>query len=258
MPNLEIRAVKRYGWSPSLPDLRDLIADTAELGVLDEVDPRADLDKPYDQGPLGSCTGNAVGACVDYDAQLNGNPYPTWPSRLMIYYGEREIEGSIEIDAGAYGRDGFKFCKKVGAADETIWTYDISRFTERPSAEAYADGEKRRISAYKAVPRSLDQFKAVLSNRQTIAFGFSVYESFEGPDVAKTGIMPMPQRGERMMGGHEVLLIGYLKDEPNYALVRNSWGTSWGIGGHFLMPWSVLLDSNMSSDFRTIPRPKGK
>ena len=35
------RNIRRYGWKPSLPDLRDHIADASELKVLDAVDPRA-------------------------------------------------------------------------------------------------------------------------------------------------------------------------------------------------------------------------
>ncbi|MDQ6796742.1 MAG: hypothetical protein M3011_01745 [Actinomycetota bacterium] len=64
----------------------------------------------------------------------------------------------------------------------------------------------------------------------------------------------MPVRGEKVRGGHEVLAVGYLRDEPDHALVRNSWGADWGIGGYFLMPWSYLLDANLASDFRTIRR----
>jgi len=98
----------------------------------------------------------------------------------------------------------------------------------------------------------------VLSNKQTIAFGFSVYDAFEGDDVAKSGIVPLPSRGQKVKGGHEVLLVGYLKDEPNYGLVRNSWGTDWGLKGYFLMPWAYLLDTHLASDFRTIRRAAGE
>jgi C1A family cysteine protease len=108
------------------------------------------------------------------------------------------------------------------------------------------------------VPRSVDAFKAALSNRQTCAFGFTVYESFESAEVAKTGIVPMPDRGEKVLGGHEVLMVGYLKDEPNYALVRNSWGTGWALDGYFLFPWAYVLSPQLASDFRTIRRGLGK
>jgi C1A family cysteine protease len=53
-------------------------------------------------------------------------------------------------------------------------------------------------------------------------------------------------------------VVGYLQDYPDHALVRNSWGIGWGMAGYFLMPWAVILDPNMSDDFRTIYRPAGK
>lgn len=254
---LERRTVNRFGWKPSLPDTRDLIADASEIKILAEVDPRADLSTPYDQGNLGSCTANATGAAAEYDAALNGTPFASRPSRLFIYYGEREIEGSVGYDAGAYGRDGFKVMHKVGVPDEQTWGYDISRFAEKPPPEAYGEAPRHKIGPYKAVRRSVRQMKAVLSNRQTVAFGFSVFESFESDEVARTGLVPEPVAGERMLGGHEVLIVGYLKDYPHHALCRNSWGTGWGIAGYFLFPWSMILDSNVSGDFRTVYRPLG-
>ena len=66
-----------------------------------------------------------------------------------------------------------------------------------------------------------------------------MYEAFESPDVAKTGIVPLPTRGEKVLGGHEVLLVGYLKDQPNYGLVRNSWG-DW-LGHRGLLPDALGL-----------------
>ena len=256
--DLRPRQVQRYGWKPSLPDLRDHIADASELRVNDEVDPRGELPPVFDQGNLGSCTANAVAAAVEYDAKLNGtDPGPL--SRLWIYYYERMLEGTApDQDVGAYGRDGFKVCQKIGVPLESSWPYDISKFSAEPPASLRPEALKHRISNYRSVPRNVDSMRAVLSNRQTIAFGFTVYESFESAEVAKSGIVPMPSRGERTLGGHEVLLVGYLRKEPNYGLVRNSWGDGWAMGGYFLMPWAYLLETHLSSDFRTIRRPMGK
>ena len=252
------RTIHHYGWKPSLPDLRDHIADTSALKILDEVDPRAELPEVFDQGQLGSCTANAVAGAVEYDAKLNGTD-PGFLSRLWIYFYERKLEGApTDQDSGAMGRDGFKVCHKVGVPLEKDWPYDIAKFSEQPPASLDHEAEQHRISNYRAVPRNLDSMKAILSNKQTIAFGFTVYSSFESPEVARTGIMPLPSRNEQVLGGHEVLLVGYLKDEPNYGLVRNSWGTGWGLKGYFLMPWAVFMDANLASDFRTIGRPAGK
>lgn len=255
---MEGRKIQRYGWKPSLPDPRDLVADTAEIETAAEVDPRGDMPGPYDQGQLGSCTANAVGGAIEYNNRLDGDDYGT-PSRLFIYYGERQLEGSLtQGDTGAFGRDGFKLAHKVGTPPETDWPYDITAYQQKPPEQAYTDAAKHKIGDYRVVGRSLSRFKAVLSNRQTIAFGFSVFESFESKEMASTGMMAMPEPGEKALGGHEVLMVGYLAKEPNYALIRNSWGTDWGMGGYFLMPWTYLLESNLSSDFRTIRRPLGK
>jgi C1A family cysteine protease len=256
------RRIQRFGWKPSLPDQRDLIADTSEIKVAEEVDPRSDLPAVYDQGQLGSCTANAVAAALEYNDRLDGDSDLGTPSRLFIYYFERKVEGSPpDQDTGAYGRDGFKVAKRWGTPPESDWPYSDANpgaFQEEPPQKVMDEAAKHKLeAAYRAVPRSVDSFKAVLSNRQTCAFGFTVYESFESDAVAKTGIVPMPGRDERVLGGHEVLMVGYLKDEPNYALVRNSWGDGWALDGYCLFPWAYLL-SQLASDFRTIRRPLGK
>lgn len=254
--------VQHYGWRPSLPDHRDQIADTTGLPVLAEVDPRGKYMSPiYDQLRLGSCTANAVAAALDADLIVAGKP-PVYPSRLGIYYCERVIEGqSVRADTGAFGRDGFKAARNDGVWHEKDWLYvgfeadptKEPRFYTDP-ATALGAAPYKLTSPYRAVPRSITAFKRVLSNSQTIALGFTVYESFESAEVARTGIMPVPGQDEKVLGGHEILVVGYLKSEPHYALCRNSWG-NWGVSGYFFMPWAVIMDRNMASDFRTIRRP---
>lgn len=252
-----------YGWKPSLPDFRLVEADTAKLRILKEVDPRNEMQPCYDQGQLGSCTANAIAGAIEYDAILNDEHYGT-PSRLFIYYLERVLEGTVSYDSGAYGHDGFKVARKTGVCPEADLPYDIAKFTEKPSEQCYEDAAEHRIGRYVHPGLSMapndweqrkDAFKALLSNNQTIAFGFTVFESFESPEVEKTGVVPMPEAGEKELGGHEVLIVGYLQDDPNYALVRNSWGTRWGLEGYCLMPWELICNPQYSGDWRSIYRP---
>ena len=51
--------------------------------------------------------------------------------------------------------------------------------------------------------------KDCISSGYPFVFGFSVYESFETDEVAKTGIMPMPQKNEKVLGGHAVSAVGF-------------------------------------------------
>lgn len=239
-----------YGWRRPLPGLTYPFADTDGLQVAPEVDPRAQMPPVFDQGQLGSCTANATAACFQYDAIMDGKDCGEL-SRLWIYYFERAIEGTLsQGDCGAMGHDAFTVAKK-GIPDETRWPYDIARFEAKPPNKPRAYMLSKTVHA---VPQSETSIKQVLSNKQTIAFGFTVYSSFEDA-WPHAGVMPVPKKGESVLGGHEVLIVGYLKAHPQYALVRNSWGPSWGLGGYFLFPWKVLLDTNTASDFRTIVRP---
>ena len=92
------------------------------------------------------------------------------------------------------------------------------------------------------------QMKAILASGFPFVFGFTVYETFESDEVAKSGIVPMPGPSEAALGGHAVMAVGY-DDASQRFLARNSWGTSWGMGGYFTMPYSYLTDSNLADDF---------
>jgi C1A family cysteine protease len=84
-----------------------------------------------------------------------------------------------------------------------------------------------------------------------MVFGFTVYESFEIAEVARTGIVNMPGAGEHAVGGHAVMAVGY-DDHGSRFIVRNSWSEQWGIQGYFTMPYDYLLNENLSDDFWTV------
>ena len=109
---------------------------------------------------------------------------------------------------------------------------------------------------YLRVTQSLSQLKGCLAEGFPVIFGFSVYESFESPRVAKTGEVEMPRASESFMGGHAVLAVGYDERSQRF-IVRNSWGKGWGKRGYFTMPYPYLLQSSLSRDFWTIRRVEG-
>lgn len=247
------RSVQWYGWVPDLPDQRDKLY-AAPARVLRAMPPKVDL-RPgcppvYDQGQLGSCTANGIAAAIEFDRRKLGQKTFT-PSRLFIYYNERVIEGTVNQDAGAQIRDGIKSVVKIGAPPETDWPYDISKYTHRPPARAYADAKKDLVTSYFRLTQTISQMRGCLAGGYPFIFGFTVYESFESDQVAQTGNVPMPGSGERAVGGHAVTAVGY-DDSNRRFIIRNSWGASWGIKGYCLMPYEYLLTPNLSSDFWTI------
>jgi C1A family cysteine protease len=90
-----------------------------------------------------------------------------------------------------------------------------------------------------------------LAEGYPFVFGFSVYEAFESEEVAKTGRLNLPQHGEKQLGGHAVMATGY-DDGDQRVLVRNSWGTDWGMKGYFTMPYDYVSNDNLADDFWTL------
>jgi C1A family cysteine protease len=259
------RKVARYGWIPDLPDHRDYLF-AAPAAVLAKLPAKIDLTKKcpdvYDQGEIGSCTANAIGGAIEFDQMKQKLRDAFIPSRLFIYYNERAMENTINDDSGAMIRDGIKSVAQQGVCPETMWPYDPTPFppnphlTKKPSPRCYKEGLKHTALEYQRVPRSLSQMKGCLALGYPFVLGFTVYDSFESDEVARTGNMPMPSLRERVLGGHAVLAVGY-DDKQSRFRVRNSWGEDWAIKGYFTMPYAYLLDDNLSDDFWKITLVSG-
>lgn len=249
------RKVAGYGWKPDLPDIRDHLLAVAPPRKLPlNVSLRPKMPPVYDQGELGSCTANAIGGALEYLQRKQGKRGVKPPSRLFIYYGEREIEGTIAQDSGAFIRDGIKVVNALGAPIESYWPYEIQRFTEKPPKTAYDNALKHQALTYARVQQTVTAFQSVLAQKIPVVFGFSVYASFESQAVADTGIVPYPTPGETMEGGHAVLLSGYKTNQDGTVTfeVRNSWSAGWGDAGYFWMPASYVTSPSLASDFWAI------
>jgi C1A family cysteine protease len=235
-----------YKLKPDAEDLRDKVFRPTQfktITVLPKVvDLRLGCSQVVDQGELGSCTANAIASGLrEYWEKPSGKLTPL--SRLWLYWEERNIEGTVNEDAGAYIRDGMKVLQKLGCAPETDWPYDITKFTKTPPAKATTDASQFKINEYHRVT-NLTLLKTALAEGYPAVIGINVYESFESDQVAQTGIVPLPKRGEQLLGGHAVLAVGYKDDAKikgqGVAICRNSWGESWGDKGYFYLPYSYF------------------
>jgi C1A family cysteine protease len=241
----------RYGWKVQKPDHRDLkfklIRRDIQLPQL--VDLRPFCSAVENQGNLGSCTANALVGNLEFVELKDKVPYEE-KSRLFIYYNERDIEGTTDQDSGAEIRDGIKTLAKDGCCSESEWDYDITQFAVQPPFQCYIDAKQHRITNYYGL-ETQDEILNCLASGYPVVVGISVYESFESEDVAKTGIVPIPDLNEQLQGGHAVLVVGYDLQKQIY-IVRNSWGDTWGDKGYFYLPFEYL--NTLGSDFWTIRR----
>lgn len=243
------------GYQPDVDDADDVPYDAHQSVDPDRlpkaVDLRRFLSPVEEQGELGSCTANAVAGAHEYLQRRANQGRHTDVSRLFIYFLERQLEGTVDQDAGAQIRSGMKVLAKWGVCSEQLWPYDIDRYTEQPPDEAFAHAKNHLIDEYKRVPIELHAWKVCLAEGYPVVFGTDIFQSFE--DDGSHGWISMPRSREKNLGGHAMLCVGY-DESKRIFIVRNSWGTDWGDGGYCYFPYDYLANEEFTDDAWTLRR----
>lgn len=238
---------RQYKLKRSLHDERDYIIDVPRTKDLLPivVDMSKEMPPVLDQGSNGSCAAHASAVILQY--LLKKGPL----SRLYMYYTTRVfIEKSAPSeDTGVYLRDICKAIQKYYVCDEKLWPYNINKFTEAPPLNAFKEARIKKLNYYK-VPQDLVVLQTLLSQHMPILIGVLIYASFESEEAMKTGVIPLPDKKEELLGGHALALVGYNNDKKTF-LVQNSWGIKVGQKGFFELPFEYLLDPELSGDFWT-------
>lgn len=248
------RTQKWFGWKPDLPDPRDY-SSRMQIKALNTLPQKVDLRPKFkvipmiNQGALGSCTACAISVCHMACQVIQSGVVRVLPSKLFIYYNERVIEGTVAYDSGAMIRDGIKSVVRQGVCSEREWPYYINKFRIKPPVTAYKNALNFQALLYERLHnQSLEELLTTLANGYPFVFGFTVYDSFDSRKVAKTGIYNPDPYTEKIIGGHAVVAYGYDKSDGTF-LVRNSWGSAWGLGGYFKMKFEHMTNLNMAEDF---------
>lgn len=257
---------KFMGRKPDRSDVRDkkygvVHADEKKATLPRTVDLRSKLPRCFDQGKTSSCGANMGSAmmCFLYpDAAKQFGAF----SRMQIYYDVRAIEGDIAQDDGVETRDVFKTLADTGAAPEADWPFDPARMFDRPGLLVYDDAKNYKIKSFSRLQTSYDVLSCLAAGFP-VGLGFDVPETLDSDLVARTGVLPLPGRDTKIIGGHDVLIVGYDLDfklnseflnsgissdqvADAALLVRNSWGTEWAhrMRGHFYMPMLTAMQDN--------------
>ena len=250
-----MKRARPYGTHPDVPDHRDHAYQAprhVRRSLPRAVDLRPLCPPVEDQRPLNACSAHAIGAAIWFDEMRQGHEAPA-PSRLFLYWVERAKEHTVGTNAPVSLRDGYKAAAKNGVCRESLWPWRPERFARKPTAACFREATRRRAVSYHRVPRDISHLRGCLAEGFPFTFGISVHESFESREVRETGRAPMPKRGEKTLGGHAVLAVGYDERRRRF-LIRNSWGRRWGDAGYFTLPFDYLLHESLSWDFWTVRR----
>lgn len=248
------RPKRHYGWKPQPADHRDFRF-APSRALVASAPPKFSLlptmPAPVDQGQLGSCGPNSADILLMFDQGAEKLSYHG-SSRLFTYYITRAAMGTVGQDSGVDNRTMLKALAQAGyCPDESLWPYDISKFTQQPPQSAYDLAAQNKIVSYAAVGQDLASMKAAILSGFPFLFGFSVYPEFESPQVARTGVVPMPMPGERSIGGHDIVLFGW-DDATQTFDFMNPWGAGWGVNGTGKIPYAYATNPRLSGDFWVI------
>lgn len=250
---------KSLNWVPGRPDSRRAeYAPRHRLMTGSAILPLVSFVPAWDQGQEGSCTGHGWSALIAHRFHVDIGAL-FMPSRQFLYYGERNLEGTVKQDNGAIVADGLAAIEKWGICPESAWPYS-KKFSTKPSTSAYALAKQHLALSGQTVVADVDHIKQAIAGQHPVVGGFTVFESFMSQKVAETGIMPMPSRKEAVQGGHCVCWDGFddkleANGEKGFFFCRNSWGLEWGLrsyAGWFMMPYDYIKKN--CSDFHVLTR----
>lgn len=239
----------KFGWRPDIADAHDKILRLGSGPLTDaptKVDLREHCSVVENQYQVGSCTANSVVGALEFLDKKEGSDNVEDLSRLFVYYNTRVIENTVELDNGATLRNTIKSLSESGSCREDMWPYVSEKFATKPDQSCYDYARIHTIAEYSRIVTFQDMIRCLASGYPFV-FGFQVYSEFEGPLVAKTGVLNLPSPTEYCAGGHAVMAVGYDMDKGT-VLVRNSWGPNWGQDGYFTIPFAYISNPNLAGD----------
>ncbi|MDZ8095960.1 MAG: C1 family peptidase [Nostoc sp. DedQUE05] len=210
-----------------------------------------------DQGSLQSCTAFAAISLLEYFANKNSKD-KIEPSPMFLYKAARN-KMKVTGDVGSSIRETMKALALFGVPPEEYWSYDENKVDEEPPPYCYAFAQNYKTIKYFLLDYAgiteetlLFQIKAVLSAGFPCIFGLTLYSSIYKSSNEK-GHIPFPDYQEdKIVGGHTLVAVGYddfqfvkcangQKYSKGAFLVRNSWGTEWGVKGYGWLPYDYVL-----------------
>lgn len=213
-----------------------------------------------DQENIGSCAANAITGMIGFLFNLQKVPHAFKASRAALYWGGRKAIGTLTQDTGMTLRDGMSYVSTWGIVPETVWPYDgreaphgvfLPGFNTEKSLGKDADGnidalaKEWRLKTYHSLsenvsmdPAAESTMRAVLQSGYPFVFGIEVFASWF-QNGTPSALIPMPNTGERGIGGHAMLCVGYCDPDKTW-IVRNSWGTGVGALGYFRVHYAYM------------------
>lgn len=214
------------------------------------VDLRPYSSPRHNQGPTGSCVAQSVCKALEIKRIMEkGRGGHVDLSRLAVYYHARLLMGVeyTQKDLGTHISLAFNAARRFGIPPESAWPWDQRKLFASPSWSAMREAYVAKIEAFYKIKSTgqdrLDNVCAALRAGNPVVYGCNVDSSWH---TYRRGSDPLThtERVDRI-GRHATVIVGY---KDGLFIGENSWGSSWGLDGFYLMRPSILTHAD-SRDF---------
>ena len=214
----------------SIPDLRDYIATTSKTEFPEKF--QLTMPRVKNQGAVGSCVAHSLATITEYfDKKETGK---TQKMSTGYIYGNRLL--TVHKGSGMYTRDAIKTLVKFGNVPYTEFSdnvevpYAIERF-EQEYDRLSSSGINYRFKSYFKL-KDENAIKACIMEQGPVVLTMTWFDDIKVVD----GVMQTECVKTKKTGGHCMVIYGW---NNKGWLVQNSWGTSWGNKGKFVLPYNI-------------------
>lgn len=200
------------------------------------IDYTSQMTPVRDQGDEGTCVAFAsVVGVKEYEDKKEYRKLIELSPRYV--YSLCKKNDRFPDEEGTYPRIAMKMLLKYGVCLESLWPYKPFQSNDhKPGADQKA--KTYRIKAYARLKGTAEMKRSLMINGPFLA-GVLVYESWFTNRVAKTGLIPMPKKGEEIAGGHAICIMGYDERKKLFKF-KNSWSKKWADKGYGYLTYPYI------------------
>ncbi len=211
------------------------------------IDYRPNMPPVFDQGQRGSCVACATTWTPKAFEEITQGDYPSGGlSAAFLYAMCKQIDG-MPGQEGTTPKAAMQVLQKYGICPEVNLPYTTLASLTAPAVPVVPEAAEAAAAPYKIQTYAqlcspgdttrgnlLNSMRQALQREGPFIMALLVCENFKpGAD----GKIPLPEG--KMLGGHAIGIVGDLPDQKALIL-RNSWGSGWGMSGYALLPYEWL------------------
>lgn len=217
----------------------------------------------YNQGSIGACVSNAVGAAIKMKLKsINKsriNPFRAYYdsvnfSRLYNYNLSRLYEKSkLSDDCGCMVESALEILDTYSFCDESLFDYTQENFSRFPdlkaSVNASVNGKPEYKFKFNKLQQDLETIKSSIVSGNPVFMGIVLFDSM---NREVNGLLPTPNLDtDKVISGHCILLDGYDDNKKTFKFV-NCWGDKWGNNGFGYIMYDYAMNENIAGDIYNI------